>query len=58
MRVEFVEEIHDAVGLKRRRYHHHVFLVLRAVTAVRSAHLLPLHPRVRQLLELHHHQQP
>ena len=64
--VELVEEVHDAVGLQRRRDDHHVLLVLSAVTAVRAAHLLALHPRVRQLLELHHttataanqHQQP
>jgi len=64
--VELVEEVHDAVGLQRRRDDYHVLLVLSAVTAVRAAHLLALHPRVRQLLELHHttataanqHQQP
>jgi len=52
MCVEFVEKVHDAVGLQRGGDDDHVFLVLRPMTAVRASHLLALHPRVRQLLEL------
>ena len=52
MSVEFVEEIHDGVSVERGGADDDVLLVLRAVTGVRAALLLPLHPRERQLLEL------
>ena len=54
MGVELVEEVHDTVSLQCRGDYDHVLLILSPVTAVRSTHLLPLHPRVRQLLELNH----
>jgi len=56
MCVEFVKEVHDAVGLQGRGDDHDMLLVLSPMTAVSPAHLLPLHPRVRQLLELQQHQ--
>ena len=50
--VELVQEVHDGVSLQRGRADHHVLLCLRPVAAVRSAKLLSLQPRQRQLLEL------
>ena len=52
MGVELVEEVHDGVGVQRGGADDHVFLVGRPVGGVGAAQLLPLHPRVRQLLEL------
>jgi len=50
--VELIEKVHDDVRLKGGCDDHDVLLVLSAMTAVRSTHLLPLHPRIRQLLKL------
>ena len=52
MRVEFVKEIHDGVGLEGRAADHDVFFALRSMRRVRAAELLPFHPRERELLEL------
>lgn len=52
MRVEFVKEIHDGVGLEGRAADHDVFFALSPVRRVGAAQLLPFHPRERELLEL------
>jgi hypothetical protein len=52
MCVELIQKIHDSVGVKCRCHNDDVLFVLCPVTAVRSSHLLPFHPRVGQLFEL------
>lgn len=54
MGVELIEKIHEQVYLQRADTKYDVFLRLRSVAAVIPSRLLPLHPKVHQLLELTH----
>lgn len=52
MGVELVQEVHDGVGVQRRRADDHVLLALGPVGRVAAAQLLPFHPREGKLFEL------
>ena len=52
MSVEFIEEIHDGIGIECGGADDDVFFVLSSVTAVRSSLFLTLHPSESQLLKL------
>ena len=52
MSVEFIEEIHDGVGIERGGADDDMFFILCTVTAVRAPLFLTLHPCESQLLEL------
>ena len=53
MSVEFIEEIHDGVGIERGGADDDMFFILCTVTAVRPPLFLTFHPCESQLLELH-----
>ena len=53
MSVEFIEEIHDGVGIERGGADDDMFFILCAMTTVRAPLFLTLHPCESQLLELH-----
>ena len=53
MSVEFIEEIHDGVGIERGGADDDMFFIMCAMTTVRPSLFLTLHPCESQLLELH-----